>query len=163
MNDDAEMPGQMADEPQAQFAIGKIYLKDLSFESPASPGVFALEANPDIDINLGASSTALDAENHEVVVTVTITARQQDDQQNLFLVEVQQAGIFRLLNVPREQMAAVLAVTCPNLLFPYVRQIISEMTVAGGFPPLLLQPVNFEALYQQHLAQQGGAEPSVTH
>jgi preprotein translocase subunit SecB len=94
---------------------------------------------------------------HEVVVNVTATVRSGED--TVFLVEVQQAGLFHIEGVPAEQMGWVLGVTCPNVLFPYARQVVSDATTAGGFPPLLLAPVNFEALYQQHLQRQQ-AEPA---
>ena len=136
----------------AQFLIRKLYLKDLSYESPNSPAVFGGQTNPDIGINLGASSSALGDDDHEVVVKVTVEAK--SDDRNLFLVEVEQAGVFHLAGVHGEELAWALGVSCPNILFPYARQIISEMTVSGGFPPLLLNPVSFEALYRQHLAQQ---------
>lgn len=145
---------------QGQFVIRKLYLKDLSFESPGAPGIFAASANPDISINLGATSSALGNDDHEVVVSATIVAKQ--GEQTIFLVEVQQAGVFHVQGVTGEQLAWALGVNCPNILFPYARQVISEMTVAGGFPPLLLNPVNFEALYRQHLAQQTQASNQET-
>ncbi|MEC9340787.1 MAG: protein-export chaperone SecB [Pseudomonadota bacterium] len=150
-----------------QLSIRKLYLKDLSFESPAAPGLFSGQVNPEININLGATSSALGGDDHEVVVTATVEAKKDDSV--LFLVEVHQAGVFQVRGVDQQQLAWALGVTCPNILFPYVRQVISDMTVAGGMPPLLLNPVNFEALYRQHLAeadakgQSGNGESPVTH
>ncbi len=165
---DPEADGQESAPQGGQLAIRKLYLKDLSFESPAAPGLFSGQVNPEININLGAASSALGGDDHEVVVTATVEAKKDDAV--LFLVEVQQAGVFQVAGVDNQQLAWALGVTCPNILFPYVRQVISDMTVAGGMPPLLLNPVNFEALYRQHLAQaeeQGQAavaqEPPVTH
>lgn len=170
MNQSASDPQDQGrgDAPQGgQLAIRKLYLKDLSFESPAAPGLFSGQVNPEININLGASSSALGGDDHEVVVTATVEAKKDDSV--LFLVEVQQAGVFSVSGVEAEQLAWALGVTCPNILFPYVRQVISDMTVAGGMPPLLLNPVNFEALYRQHLEQaaargdSAAGEPPVTH
>lgn len=163
MNETSD-PEQPDPEPSAKaagarggsLAIRKLYVKDLSFESPAAPGLFSGQVNPEISINLGASSSSLGGDDHEVVVTATVEAKREDTA--LFLVEVQQAGIFHVPGVEGAELAWALGVTCPNILFPYVRQVISDMTVAGGMPPLLLNPVNFEALYRQHLEQaQAGA------
>jgi preprotein translocase subunit SecB len=148
--------------PAPQFNIRRIYLKDMSFESPKAPQIFDVTTQPQIDMQLGAGATQLGENLHEVVVNVTATVRSGED--TVFLVEVQQAGLFHIEGVPAEQMGWVLGVTCPNVLFPYVRQVVSDATVAGGFPPLLLAPVNFEALYQQHLQrQQATAGGQVTH
>jgi preprotein translocase subunit SecB len=148
------------DAAQPQFHIQRIYLKDLSFESPRAPQIFDSTAQPQIDLQLGAGAAQVGEHLHEVVVNVTATVRSGED--TVFLVEVQQAGLFHIEGLPAEQMGWVLGVTCPNVLFPYARQVISDATVAGGFPPLLLAPVNFEVLYQQHLErQQAGGQ--VTH
>lgn len=156
-------PTDAAPAPQPQFNIRRIYLKDLSFESPRAPQIFDTTTQPQIDMQLGAGATQLADNVHEVVVNVTATVRSGED--TVFLVEVQQAGLFHIEGVPADQMGWVLGVTCPNVLFPYARQVVSDATVAGGFPPLLLAPVNFEALYQQHLQrqQEAPADGQVTH
>ncbi len=148
---------------QPQFNIRRIYLKDLSFESPRAPQIFDATAQPQIDLQLGAGAAQVADNLHEVVVNVTATVRSGED--TVFLVEVQQAGLFHIEGVPGDQMGWVLGVTCPNVLFPYARQVVSDATVAGGFPPLLLAPVNFEALYQQHLQRQqsASADGQLTH
>lgn len=145
-------PTDAAQAPQPQFNIRRIYLKDLSFESPRAPQIFESNAQPQIDLQLGAGAAQVGENLHEVVVNVTATVRSGED--TVFLVEVQQAGLFHIEGVPAEQMGWVLGVTCPNVLFPYARQVVSDATTAGGFPPLLLAPVNFEALYQQHVQRQ---------
>lgn len=152
-----------AQAPQPQFNIRRIYLKDMSFESPRAPQIFDATTQPQIDLQLGAGAAQIGENLHEVVVNVTATVRSGED--TVFLVEVQQAGLFHIEGVPAEQMGWVLGVTCPNVLFPYARQVVSDATVAGGFPPLLLSPVNFEALYQQHLQRQQAAptDGQLTH
>ncbi len=138
-------------ESTAQFNIRKIYLKDLSFESPQAPGVFQQTSTPQIDINLAADSNQVEEGSYEVTIKITISAQGADKP--LFLVELEQAGIFQIEGVADEQLRFALGVTCPNILFPYARQVISEMTVSGGFPPLVMSPVNFELLYRQKLQQ----------
>lgn len=138
---------------QQQFAIQKIYLKDVSFESPNSPGVFSEgEWKPEINIQLNTEARAIADNVNEVVLTVTVTAKQDD--KTAFLVEVKQAGIFQMSGFPKEQMGGMLGAFCPETLFPYAREAISELVSKGGFPQLLLSPVNFNALYMQHQQQQ---------
>jgi len=138
--------------PQAitgQLAIQKIYVKDLSFEAPNSPAVFAGDLNPTADVHFTNRANTLDADNHEVVLTVTVKVQQ--DQRTIYLVEVQQAGIFTIRGFPAEHLGAILATACPNTLFPFAREAICDLVVKGGFPQLLLAPVNFEILYAQEL------------
>lgn len=132
-----------------QLAIQKIYIKDLSFEAPNSPQVFTGELNPSADVQFSNRTSALDGENHEVVLTVTVKVEQ--DGRAVYLVEVQQAGIFTIRGFPDEHLGAILATACPNALFPFAREAICDMVVKGGFPQLLLAPVNFEVLYAQEL------------
>ena len=149
----------MADETNAQaagqqaitgpLAIQKIYVKDVSFEAPNSPAVFTGELNPTADVHFANRTTALDAENHEVVLTVTVKVRQEE--RTIYLVEVQQAGIFTVRGFPEEHLGAILATACPNTLFPFAREAICDLVTKGGFPQLLLAPVNFEILYAQEL------------
>lgn len=139
---------------QAQnFAIQKIYTKDISFETPNSPGIFTqTEWNPDVNVQLNSSTTAMEQDSHEVVLTVTVTAKLGD--KTAYLAEVQQAGIFKVENFQADQMGHLLGSFCPNILFPYVREAISDLVNRGGFPQMLLAPVNFDAIYAQHIQQQ---------
>lgn len=152
----------MADENQlSRLAVQKIYIKDLSFESPNSPAIFMQSGKPDIDIQMHTAAKTVDKEVHEVVLTITVSAKSED--KTLFLVEIQQAGIFAIQNVEQEQLAPVLGIDCPSILFPYARQMISELTTQGGFPPLLMAPVNFDAVFRQHVEQQTEQPDGVTH
>jgi preprotein translocase subunit SecB len=143
----AQAAGQQA--ITGQLAIQKIYVKDVSFEAPNSPAVFTGEINPTADVHFANRTTALDAENHEVVLTVTVKVRQEE--RTIYLVEVQQAGIFTVRGFPEEHLGAILATACPNTLFPFAREAICDLVTKGGFPQLLLAPVNFEILYAQEL------------
>ena len=146
-----------------QLAIQKIYVKDVSFEAPNSPAVFTGELNPTADVHFANRTTALDAENHEVVLTVTVKVRQEE--RTIYLVEVQQAGIFSVRGFPAEHLGAILATACPNTLFPFAREVICDLVMKGGFPQLLLAPVNFEILYAQEVQRRMASEnaPSATH
>jgi preprotein translocase subunit SecB len=139
-------------EQQPLFNIERIYLKDLSLEIPNAPQVFAEREQPKIDINLHNEARALDAGLYEVVLTATVTAKLKD--KTAFLVEVAQAGIFQIRNVPQQELDAVLGVTCGNILFPYLRESISNTVTRGGFPPFWLNHLSFDALYQQQRQQQ---------
>ena len=142
---------------QQQFVTQRIYTKDISFESPMTPNVFRQEWKPAVNVDLNTKSSRVDEEgNHEVVLTLTITA--QLEEQTAFLVEVQQAGIFYVVGIEGEPLRQVLATVGPNILFPYARESIDALVVKGGFPPLMLSPVNFEALYRQAVAQQAQQE-----
>ncbi len=141
-----------------QLAIQKIYIKDISFESPNSPVIFTDQLDPSADVQFSNRTTALDADNHEVVLTVTVKVQQ--DERAIYLVEVQQAGIFTIRGFPPEHLPAILATACPNTLFPFAREAICDLVIKGGFPQLLLAPVNFEILYAQELrrrAEENGA------
>lgn len=146
-----------------QLAIQKIYVKDVSFEAPNSPAVFTGELNPTADVHFANRTTALDAENHEVVLTVTVKVRQEE--RTIYLVEVQQAGIFTVRGFPAEHLGAILATACPNTLFPFAREAICDLVTKGGFPQLLLAPVNFEILYAQEVQRRLASEnaPSAAH
>ena len=142
------------------FSIEKIFVKDMSVEVPNAPAIFFEEGSPEISIQLGNSGHGLGNDLFEVVLTVTVTAK--IDEKVVFLVEVGQGGIFRLANIPDEQIEPIIAIACPNLLFPYARQVVSDAVSHAGFPPVVLQPVNFEALYaaslEQRAAQQAGGD-----
>lgn len=143
-------------EQQPVFSIEKIFLKDLSLEIPGAPQIFAERDAPQIDINLHTETREIDAGIYEVVVTATVTAKVKEDK-TAFLVEVAQAGIFQIRNIPGQELEAVLGITCANILFPYLREAVSSVVSRGGFPPFFLSHLSFEALYQQRLQQQAGA------
>jgi preprotein translocase subunit SecB len=128
------------------FSIEKVYIKDLSLEIPNAPQVFLDREPPTVDIQLHHNSTGVEDGVYETVLTVTVTAKAKD--KTMFLVEAAQAGIFVVRNVPAAELEAVLGIACPNILFPYVREVVSDVSVRAGFPPVILSPVNFEAIYQ---------------
>ena len=136
---------------EKQFSIQKIYTKDLSFETPNAPKIFREKWEPIVDFNLGTNVNKLDDTVYEVTLTVTITVKSGEN--NAYLVEVNQAGIFTMENFNEQEMGPMLGSFCPNILFPYAREVISDLVTKGGFPQLLLAPVNFDALYNQHLQQ----------
>ena len=144
------------------FSIEKVYVKDLSLEIPNAPQVFLEREAPQVDIQLHHNSTPVEDGVYQTALTVTVTAKVKD--KTMFLVEAAQAGIFVVRNLPAQDLEAVLGIACPNILFPYVREVISDVVTRAGFPPVVLAPVNFEAIYQQQRAPQqqvGGAEPPV--
>lgn len=131
---------------QPVFSVEKLYVKDLSLEIPNAPQAFLERETPTVDIQLHHNSMRVDEGLYQTTLTVTVTAKVND--KTLFLVEAAQAGIFTLRNIPQGDMDAVLAIACPNILFPYVREVVSDVVVRAGFPPVILNPVNFESLYQ---------------
>ncbi|HEX6945062.1 MAG TPA: protein-export chaperone SecB [Casimicrobiaceae bacterium] len=139
------------DQAQVQFSIDRIYVKDLSLENPGSPQSFQLTEAPQVEVGLRTRTDALGPEVFECVLTVTVTARTGD--KTLFLVEASQAGIFTIRGVPADRLQPVIAIHCPNVLFPYVRETIADATMRMGYPPVHLAPINFEALYAQQMAQ----------
>ncbi len=144
--------------PERQFAIQKIYTKDISFETPNSPKIFTLKWEPAVDINLGTQVANLEQNLFEVALTVTATVKCNDTV--AYLAEVCQAGIFVLEGFNEQEMGPMLGSFCPNILFPYAREAISDLVTKGGFPQLLLAPVNFDALYAQHIQQLQQQAPS---
>ena len=138
-----------------QFSIQRIYVKDISFEAPNSPKVFLAPWNPEVAVNLGTKVSRLDdSKNYEVVLSLTVTVT--NDKTTAFLVEVHQAGIFAIEGVPEAQLAPLLGSYCPNVLFPYAREAVSDIVTRGSFPQLLLAPVNFDAMFadsQRRLAE----------
>ncbi|AOZ51829.1 protein-export chaperone SecB [Chromobacterium vaccinii] len=142
-------------ELQPAFSIEKIYVKDISLEVPNAPQVFLEQAQPEIDMQLASAGQQLDDGYFEVTLTVTVTAKLPE--KNMFLCEVAQAGIFQIRNIPGEDLDPILGVACPNILFPYARETVSSVVNRAGFPPVLLAPINFEALYMQQRAQQAEA------
>ena len=142
---------------QQQVSIHNIYLKDASFESPAAPGIFQHNAQPRIQVNVGVNTDHLSEDTFDVVLTVTVTAKFEDDK-TAFLAEILQGGVFSLKGFNDNELGAMLGIYCPNMLFPYAREAIAGLVSRGGFPQLVLQPVNFEAIYAQHLQRQQGGE-----
>ena len=140
-------------EPQQQpiFGIEKIYVKDLSLEIPHAPDVFLAGEQPQVEVQLHNEGAVIGEGLYQVVLTVTVTAKSGD--KTMFLVEAAQAGIFQIRHVPEGDLDPLLATACPNILFPYVRETVSDIISRAGFPPVYLAPVNFEAIYMQRLQQ----------
>jgi preprotein translocase subunit SecB len=152
MVDEVAAPnGQAADPNAPQFAPQAVYVKDVSFEAPGGPRIQPSAANPTINLNLNTSVNDLGGDMKEVVLTVRIEAQSGD--KTLWLVELQQAGAFGIRNVPAAEMQRLLGIFCPNYLLPYAREVISSLLTRGGFPPFLLPPVNFDALFTQAAAR----------
>jgi preprotein translocase subunit SecB len=135
----------------ATFTIDKIYVKDLSLENPGAPQSFMTQEQPNIEVGLRTRGEQVQPDVYECVLTVTLTAKVGD--KTLFLVEASQAGIFTIRGVAPDQMQPVIAINCPTVLFPYVRETLADAVVRAGFPPVHLAPINFEGLYRQQLAQ----------
>lgn len=144
----------MTEQQQPVFVIEKIYVKDLSLEIPNAPHIFLDREAPEVNLQLGTKESVIEGEIHEVVLTATVTARLKEKDKVMFLVEAHQAGIFRIRNVPGDDIGPVLGVLCPNILFPYLRETISDVVTRAGFPAVILNPVNFEAVYQQKKQQE---------
>ncbi|MFP5409945.1 MAG: protein-export chaperone SecB [Gammaproteobacteria bacterium] len=153
----------MSDAQQLVFNIEKLFVTDLSVEVPNAPAIYLEREAPQIDVNMSTQSRALGEDLYFNAITATVTAKIGD--KTMFLVEATQAGIFRIQNVPQEQMPMVLGIGCPNIVFPYLRETVSDVIIRAGFPPLLLNPVNFEALFMQNQqqAQQQQTAPAQTH
>jgi preprotein translocase subunit SecB len=148
-----------ADQGQAQLVLQKIYVKDASFEAPSAPQIFQEEISPQLQLNMNQKVTALAQDVYEVVLTLTLTCSAAD--KTAYLVEVQQAGVFTITGFDARNLDAVLGTYCPNTLFPYARQLVSDLIQAGGFPPYFLQPINFDQLYAETLrrrSEQGAAQ-----
>ena len=141
---------------QPVFSIEKLYVKDLSLEVPNGPQIFLEREAPEIELQLQTNGSGLGDGMYETVLTVTVTAKL--GEKAFFLVEVSQAGIFQIRNVPDSDIEPIIGVACPNILFPYAREAVSDAVSRAGFPPVSLAPVNFEAMYQQRLQQQVSGE-----
>ena len=141
---------QTSEPQQPVFSIEKIYVKDASLEIPGAPQIFLEREAPQIEVSLATSGGNVTEGVYEATVTVTVTARLGD--RTMFLIEVAQGGVFQIRGVPESELAPVLGIACPNILFPYLRESVSDLSVRAGFPPVLLNPVNFEALYAQQQA-----------
>jgi preprotein translocase subunit SecB len=152
---------QTAGEPQASaaFMIERIYTKDLSLENPGSPQSFQISEPPQVEVGMRTRGEKIGPDTYEYVLTLTVTATVGG--KTLFLVETSQAGIFAIRGIPPDQLQPVMAINCPNVLFPYARETIADATMRAGFPPVHLAPINFEMLYQEQLAQQ--QVPAITN
>ena len=141
---------------EQQFIIQRIYVKDVSFEAPNSPGMFTQEWNPDTNLDLNTHVNPLSSDNYEVELAITITVKSSD--KTAFLVEVTQAGVFFITGYAQEQINHLLAAYCPNILFPYAREVIASLVSKGSFPELHLSPINFDALYARRLQEEQAKE-----
>lgn len=147
---------------QPGFSIEKIYVKDASLEIPNAPQIFTDRSQPQVSVELGNFAQQVEENVFEVAIKVTVTSKIAD--KTVFLVEVTQAGIFQIRNVPAENIEMIVGITCPNILFPYARESVSDLVVRAGFQPVLLNPINFEALFAQHKQQEAAqAEAPATH
>jgi preprotein translocase subunit SecB len=143
------------------ISMEKIYVKDISLEIPHAPRIFLERENPQIDVQLNTQAGSVEEGMFEVVVMTTVTARL--GEKVMFLIEAKQAGIFRMRNVPATELEAILAVMCPNILFPYLREVVSDVSVRAGFAPVLMNPINFDLLYQQQKRQSHAASTATSH
>lgn len=140
------------DTEKQKFTIQRIYIKDISYEAPGTPDVFQNEWKPEMKLDINTASAVVSDDTHEVVLTLTATVK--SDSKTAFLAEIKQAGLFELKGFTKEELHRVLGSYCPNVLYPYARERVTDLVTSGGFPQLILAPVNFDALYTQHLAQQ---------
>ncbi len=143
---------------EQQFALQRIYIKDASFEAPLGAQAFTKQWRPQVQVDFNIGSGRVGENNYEVVLKITITAKLEEE--TAFLIEIEQAGLFLAKGLDAESLPQVLGITCPNILFPYARESIDALALKGGFPPLMLQPINFEAMYvaaRQQAEQQGAS------
>ena len=153
VHDREALEAAQLDRPGAGFRIRKLYVKDASFESPNAPQVFgAGEWKPDVDLHLHTETARFGVSGYEVTLRATVTVT--SEERTLYLAEVSLAGLFEIPDLPEDTLPPVLGSYCPSILFPYLREVVSDLSVRGGFPQLVLKPVNFEALYRQHLRQE---------
>lgn len=146
------MAEQESQATEKRLGVVKVYIKDFSFESPQAPGIFNIqEWKPNTNLNLRSSHTAVSESLHEIVLTVTVDAKDEEGGKTIFLIELQQAGLFEISGYDEQEMGALIGSFCPNVLFPFARESIASTVQKGGFPEFLLQPINFDALYQQSL------------
>jgi preprotein translocase subunit SecB len=141
---------------QPVFSIEKLYVKDLSVEVPGAPQIFQEREAPQVEVSMNNAGKAISDGYFEVVINITVTAKIKE--KTVFLVEVAYGGVFQIRNVPDSEIEMVLGVTCPNILFPYLREVVSETVSRAGFPPVILHPMNFEAIYNAR--KQKGEEPA---
>lgn len=148
---------------QSIFNIEKLYVKDMSLEIPYAPSIFLERESPKIDLQLHSQVASIEEGLFEVTVTVTVTAKLEEKDKVMFLIEVKQAGVFQIRNFPQEELEPMLGVACPNILYPYLREVVSDVAVRAGFAPVLLSPLNFDVLYQQQKQLQTQAVPPTKH
>jgi preprotein translocase subunit SecB len=134
---------------EAQFALQRIYIKDLSFEAPSTPHIFKGDWTPEVNLELNNNTTKVDEDFYEVVLRVTVTVT--NEEKVAFIAEVHQAGLFMIKHTPQDQLAPLLGSYCPSVLFPFVREAIADVVNKGSFPQLLLAPINFDVLYRESL------------
>jgi preprotein translocase subunit SecB len=158
MADPAQPQPSPEQQNQPSFQIEKVYVKDLSLEIPHAPQVFVQQAQPQLEVQIHTNAAQFAEGLYECIVTATVTAKAGD--RTLFLAEAAQAGIFSVRNVPAQEIDPLLGIGCPTILFPYLRESISDLVTRGGFPPVLLNPVSFEALYMQRMQQGGAPRPA---
>lgn len=147
------MAEQKANENEQQFAIQRIYVKDLSFESPESPVIFTQDWKPEMNLDINTASSSVGDDNYEVILTLTVTVK--TEKKTAFIAEVKHAGIFTIVGFSEEDLKHTLGSFCPSIIYPYAREVVTSTVTKGGFPQLVLAPVNFEALYQQHESGEG--------
>lgn len=147
---------QDQNQTEVQFMIQRIYMKDMSFETPNTPAIFQQQWEPELNLDLNTSSAKLDEGVYEVILTVTATVTNQ--KETAFLIEIKQAGIFTIQGAAAEQKDHLLGSFCPNILFPYAREAITSQVIRGSFPQLVLAPINFDALYMQQLQEKEKAK-----
>ncbi len=146
----------MNQETAPSFAIEKLYVKDLSLEVPNAPAIYLERETPEISLHLQTGAQKVGDDIYEVTLTATVNAK--IGEKNVFLVEAGQSGLFRIRNIPEDNLEPLLSIACPNILFPYVREVVSESVTRAGFAPVVLQPVNFEAMYAARVQQEQTAE-----
>jgi preprotein translocase subunit SecB len=161
MNEEAES------QQSPVFNLEKLYVKDISLEIPHAPAIYLEREAPQIELQLNSQASPIGDGVYEVAVTVTVTAKLKEQDKVSFLIEAKQAGVFQIRNIPQEELEPVLSVVCPNMLYPYLREVVSDVSVRAGFAPVLLNPINFEVLYhqqkQQQQAQAEAAAAPITH
>ncbi|MBC7393087.1 MULTISPECIES: protein-export chaperone SecB [unclassified Variovorax] len=150
----------MADTLDPVFQIQRVYLKDLSLEQPNSPGILLEQEQPTVDIQLGVDAQPVTEGIYEITVSATVQTKIQD--KTVFLVEAKQAGIFEIRNLPEDQMGPILGIACPQIVYPYLRGNVADVIQRGGFPPVHLAEINFQAMYEQQQAQAAGQPSAIT-
>ncbi len=157
----AENEATNQEQQAPQFAIQRVYIKDSSFEAPNSPQVFTKQWQPEVNLDLNSATNQLDEGLFEVILTVTVTAK--NDNETAFLAEVQQAGIFSITGLGEAELHHTLGAFCPGILFPYAREAVDNLVNKGSFPALMLSPVNFDALYAQQMQQRAQEQGEAQH
>ena len=157
----SEQQAENKEEPSRQFALQRIYLKDASFESPGAPNSFRIGWKPNVNLELNTKHGVLEEGLWEVVLSLTVTAKNEENDEVMYLAEVQQSGIFRIVGLDEARMAHTLGSFCPGVLFPYAREAIDSLVVKGSFPALMLSPVNFDAIFEQSRLAQAQREDEI--